>query len=175
VNEFSEYARAPAPMLAEVDLNQLIGDVLALYEPMGIAIHVKLEDKLPLVVGDAMMLRQVLHNLLQNSQDALGGKPHPEIEICSMAIDDKVKLKISDNGEGFPAEIISRVFEPYMTTKRHGTGLGLAIVRKIIEEHKGSIQIQNLKDSSDLDDAAQTGASITIILPSVTKKTGRNL
>lgn len=174
VNEFSEYARAPAPTLVEVDLNQLIEDVLALYEPVGITMHVKLGDHLSPVLGDALMLRQVLHNLLQNAQDALNGKPDPKIEICSMEKDDKIKLSVRDNGDGFPEEIMSRMFEPYTTTKRHGTGLGLAIVRKIVDEHKGSIEIQNLGEEEYADhESEQSGACITIILPVAMKKTGR--
>ncbi len=175
VNEFSEYARAPAPTLVELDLNQLIHDVLALYEPTGITMQVKLDDKLSPVFGDALMLRQVLHNLLQNAQDALQGKPDPRIEICSMGKGDKVKLSIRDNGDGFPEEIMSRIFEPYTTTKRHGTGLGLAIVRKIVDEHKGSIEVQNLSEDEKSADhkPRQGGACITIILPVAINKTGR--
>ena len=164
VNEFSEYARAPVLSLAEVDLNCLIEDVLALYEPMGIEMTATLDRALPPVLGDATMLRQLLHNLLQNAQDALEHRPSPTIVICSMAKDGKVKLSVSDNGEGFPLEIMSRAFEPYMTTKRHGTGLGLAIVKKIVEEHKGNIKIEN---------AEQGGACVTVTLPIAVKTAER--
>ena len=164
VNEFSEYARAPALNLAEVNLNKLIEDVLALYETMGVEVAMKLDPALPAVLGDATMLRQVLHNLLQNAQDALEGRPNPVIVVSSMTQKDKVKLSVIDNGEGFPLEIMSSVFEPYMTTKRHGTGLGLSIVKKIIEEHRGNIKIENQQ---------QGGARVTITLPIVVRKTGR--
>jgi nitrogen fixation/metabolism regulation signal transduction histidine kinase len=173
VNEFSEYARAPAPALSEVDLNQLINDVLALYEPVNVTMQVKLEENLPLVLGDAMMLRQVLHNLLQNAQDALNGKPDPEIEICSTVKDDKVKLIIRDNGHGFPEEIMPRIFEPYTTTKKHGTGLGLAIVKKIIDEHKGSIKIQNSSKAGSTE-SGHDGVCITILLPMAKTRTGNS-
>jgi nitrogen fixation/metabolism regulation signal transduction histidine kinase len=163
VNEFSEYARAPALNLAEVNLNRLIEDVLALYETMGVEVTMKLDSALPAVSGDATMLRQVLHNLLQNAQDALEGRPNPAIVVSSMTQKDKVKLSVMDNGEGFPLDIMSRVFEPYMTTKRHGTGLGLSIVRKIIEEHGGNIKIENQK---------QGGACVIITLPTAVKKRG---
>ncbi len=164
VNEFSEYARAPTLNLAEVNLNTLIEDVLALYETMGVAITTKLDPALPTVLGDATMLRQVLHNLLQNAQDALEGRPNQTITVSSAMQKDKVKLSVIDNGEGFPLEMMARVFEPYMTTKRYGTGLGLSIVKKIIEEHKGSIKIENVR---------QGGACVTITLPIAAKKTGR--
>lgn len=68
---------------------------------------------------------------------------------------------MTDNGNGFPVEILSRAFEPYMTTKRHGTGLGLAIVKKIIEEHQGIITIENIKAGSQ----EETGAIVLVSLP----------
>lgn len=163
VNEFSEYARSPELNLTEVDLNLLISDVLTLYEPVGVEMRVELQAGLPPVHGDPTMLRQVLHNLLQNAQDALEGRTNPVIEISSAVLDDKVKLIIRDNGIGFPLEILSHAFEPYMTTKRHGTGLGLAIVKKIVEEHKGGIKLEN---------AQRGGACITVVLPVATGTTG---
>ena len=156
VNEFSEYARAPAPNLAKVDLNNLINDVLALYQWPVIKIKAELARKLPEVQGDVTLLRQVLHNLLQNAQDALEGQPKPIITISSEVANGKIKLTVSDNGCGFSLDMMARVFEPYATTKRHGTGLGLAIVKKIVEEHKGSIKIENQE---------QGGARVTVLLP----------
>jgi nitrogen fixation/metabolism regulation signal transduction histidine kinase len=164
VNEFSEYARAPALNPSELDLNRLIEDVLALYEPARIAISVKLSRSRALVMGDVTMLRQVLHNLLQNAQDALEDKPDPRIEIATAKRGDKVHLTVRDNGSGFPPEMMARVFEPYITTKRHGTGLGLAIVKKIVDEHKGTIRIENGEDG---------GACVTIVLPAAGKKMER--
>ncbi|MEY3747921.1 MAG: hypothetical protein RL194_1380, partial [Pseudomonadota bacterium] len=165
VNEFSEYARAPALNLTEVDLNQLIEDVMALYEPVGVRIQLELGKAPKLVRGDATMLRQVLHNLLQNAQDALDGKPQPKIVLSTARHGDKVQLTVVDNGDGFPPEMMARVFEPYITTKRHGTGLGLAIVKKIVDEHKGSIKIENSEGG---------GASVTIVLPSASKQAEQN-
>ncbi len=161
VNEFSEYARAPALNLTQVDLNRLIEDVMALYEPVGIQIHVKLSKVKSLVLGDATMLRQVLHNLLQNAQDALETKPKPHIVLSTAKHGEKIHLTVMDNGDGFPPEMMARVFEPYITTKRHGTGLGLAIVKKIVDEHRGSIKIENSEHG---------GACVTIILPVASKK-----
>lgn len=156
VNEFSEYARAPALNLSELDLNGLIKEVLALYEPSGIRISVDIPKSAALVRGDVTMLRQVLHNLLQNAQDAMHGQPDPTIQISSMKRSGTIRLTIADNGSGFPEDMITRAFEPYVTTKHHGTGLGLAIVKKIVEEHQGEIQIKN---------RAEGGATITITLP----------
>lgn len=161
VNEFSEYARAPALNLTTLDFNQLVKDVLALYEPQGIKFKVTLAKQSIHVLGDPTMLRQVLHNLLQNAQDALDGVKNATIELTTKKKADEVLLLVSDNGAGFPVEILSRAFEPYMTTKNHGTGLGLAIVKKIIEEHKGSITIEN----ADVESVGHTGAIIAVSLP----------
>lgn len=143
VNEFSEYARAPAVNLARLDIHTLISEVLALYEPPGMKLEVDLGTEELSVRGDATMLRQVMHNLLQNAQDALDGVVEPVIRVSSALEKGMICLAVCDNGSGFPPELLARAFEPYVTTKRHGTGLGLAIVKKIVEEHKGSIQISN--------------------------------
>ncbi len=156
VDEFSEYARSPTLNLAPINLVQLIQDVLALYESHGVRIETVFADGMPMVRGDATMLRQVLHNLLKNAQDALEGRPYPLIRVNVAPEHGMVKMDISDNGAGFPADLIGRAFEPYVTTKRHGTGLGLAIVKKIVEEHKGSIKIEN---------RPKGGACIVLSLP----------
>ncbi|SNR79103.1 Signal transduction histidine kinase involved in nitrogen fixation and metabolism regulation [Methylobacillus rhizosphaerae] len=161
VNEFSEYARLPVLNPSTVDLKQLIQDVLALYEAGNVSIMVDIPADLPKVYGDATMLRQVLHNLLQNAQDALDDHEQPEIKIDCKLVEDKVKLCVQDNGTGFPLEILSHAFEPYMTTKHHGTGLGLAIVKKIIEEHKGNIKVENLEHH---------GAIVTVTIPIAERK-----
>ncbi len=156
VNEFSEYARAPAVNFSDVDLNHLILEVLDLYAPEAISIDLTLAPQLSLIVGDANMLRQVLHNLLQNAQDALEGQPNAKIAVSTIQQASNIYLTVQDNGTGFPLELLTRVFEPYMTTKKHGTGLGLAIVKKIIEEHHGSISVENL---------AQGGAMVSLVFP----------
>lgn len=156
VDEFSEYARSPALNLGALDFNALVRDVLTLYESHGIQITLDTEDKLPLVHGDTTMLRQVLHNLLKNAQDVLEGRLDPLIHVKISSENGMVRLAISDNGPGFPSELITRAFEPYVTTKRHGTGLGLAIVKKIVEEHKGTIKIEN---------QPQGGATVSLLLP----------
>ena len=156
VDEFREYARLPAPVLEALDLNGLVKDVLSLYEHCGARIEARLEPGLAPVYGDRNQLRQVIHNLLQNSQDALAGRANPRIEIITSRYGRGALLRIVDNGCGFPDAIVKRAFEPYVTTKPRGTGLGLAIVKKIIDEHRGSIAIEN---------AGQSGASVCISLP----------
>lgn len=161
VNEFSEYARSPAPHLEKLDLNALIREVVSLYDLPKVKIDLVLMDQACTIKGDSTMLRQVLHNLVQNAQDALIAQSQPVILIKTVALDGMLILTVQDNGNGFPAQIMSNPFEPYMTTKPHGTGLGLAIVKKIIEEHKGSIRIENISHH----DASETGAIVSISIP----------
>ena len=155
VNEFSDYARMPAPELAPLDLNALIGEVLGLYETSSAQIVAELAPDLPAVWGDASQLRQLIHDLLRNAEDAQEGLPQARIEIKTRELDDMGELIVVDHGPGFPPEIIARVFEPYVTTKVRGTGLGLAIVKKIVDEHQGRIRINNLQP---------TGAEVSIRL-----------
>jgi nitrogen fixation/metabolism regulation signal transduction histidine kinase len=156
VNEFSDYARMPAPELVSLDLNAVIGEVLGLYETSSARIDVALEADVPPVRGDATQMRQIIHNLLRNAEDAQDGAPEPRIGVLTRLIDGAAELTISDCGPGFPAEIMARVFEPYVTTKVRGTGLGLAIVKKIVDEHHGSIRISNRQP---------VGAEVSIRLP----------
>jgi nitrogen fixation/metabolism regulation signal transduction histidine kinase len=147
VDDFGDYARTPAPQLEGLDLNRLVTDVLSLYEQSGTHVLAKLQPSLPSVRGDPDQLRQVIHNLLQNAQDALAGTPDPKIEVETTFVPTgpggQAWLKIVDNGCGFAATVMERAFEPYVTTKPKGSGLGLAIVKKIIDEHHGTISIQN--------------------------------
>jgi nitrogen fixation/metabolism regulation signal transduction histidine kinase len=159
VDEFRDYARTPAPQLGGLDLNRLAAEVLALYEQSGTRIHASLGENLPLVRGDPDRLRQVIHNLLQNAQDALAGSSDPKIEVTTELAEGQVWLRISDNGCGFPDAIIKGAFEPYVTTKPKGTGLGLAIVKRIIEEHHGTVTIENRAGKEG------RGAAVRISLP----------
>jgi nitrogen fixation/metabolism regulation signal transduction histidine kinase len=160
VDDFGDYARMPAPALGRLDLNALANEVLALYENSRVPISKRLAPALPPVWADGAQIRQVIHNLVQNAQDALeharGTGRAPAIEVRTELAEDGVRLAVSDNGGGFPEELIARIFEPYVTTKPRGTGLGLAIVKKIIDEHHGSVAIENRPAS---------GAQVTVLLP----------
>ena len=156
VDDFAEYARTPAPSLQALDLNELVSEVLGLYEHAGALVRPLLQSGLPPVIGDPTQLRQVIHNLLQNAQDALAASSVPRIEVQTERVGNQVCLRISDNGCGFPEAIILRAFEPYVTTKPGGTGLGLAIVKKIIDEHNGAVKVENLPVG---------GACVSITLP----------
>ncbi|MBA3695897.1 MAG: HAMP domain-containing protein [Methylotenera sp.] len=172
VNEFSEYARSPAPQLAKLDLNRLIIDVMSLYDLPGIKIQMDLEKQPYYIKGDSTMLRQVLHNLLQNAQDAMATSESPVISVKTYIANETLTLTVQDNGAGFQAGMMPHAFEPYMTTKSHGTGLGLAIVKKIIEEHKGSIKIENVVTiASSKNVNTQAGAVVIVQIPLLIEKT----
>jgi nitrogen fixation/metabolism regulation signal transduction histidine kinase len=156
VDDFRDYSRLPAPVFAAFDLNLLVQEVLALYEVPGQAPVCQLAAGLPLVQADSAQIRQVIHNLVQNAQDALSGRPDPRVEIRTELSGAHVRFTVADNGSGFPEEMMSRIFEPYVTTKPRGTGLGLAIVKKIVDEHRGTIAIEN---------RPQQGATVSVLLP----------
>ena len=156
VNDFRDYARLPPPVLATVDLNGLIGDVLGLYESAKSRVDVELEPTLPPVKADTNQLRQVIHNLLANAQDALVDSVDGRVQIATRQDGRRAVLVVTDNGPGFPPTTLTRAFEPYVTTKAKGTGLGLAIVKKIVDEHNGDVQLTN---------PATGGAEVIIRLP----------
>jgi nitrogen fixation/metabolism regulation signal transduction histidine kinase len=161
VDDFRDYARLRAPVPAPLDLNALVEDVLALYENSAAPIAARLAAGLPAVWADSAQMRQVIHNLVQNAQDALesavANGVRPAIEVRTELAGDRVRLAVSDNGGGFPEELMARIFEPYVTTKPRGMGLGLAIVKKIVDEHHGSVAIENRPNR---------GASVSVLLPS---------
>ena len=156
VNEFSAYARMPAPELGQLDLNALISELLGLYESSQNRINIELDAVLPAVWGDASQLRQIIHNLLRNAQDAQEGVEAAQIGVTTRVVEGMAELLVTDCGPGFPPEIMARAFEPYVTSKAGGTGLGLAIVKKIVDEHQGHIRIKNRQP---------TGAEVSIRLP----------
>jgi nitrogen fixation/metabolism regulation signal transduction histidine kinase len=171
VDDFRDYAKAPPAVLEPLDLNGLIEEILRLYQAgdESDVIHAALAPGLPRVMGDQTQLRQVIHNLLQNAQDALADRapdaPLPRIDLTTETIHYQgadgaagtaVRLAIVDNGPGFAPKILSRAFEPYVTSKVRGTGLGLPMVKKIIDEHGGRIDIANRSDGM--------GASVFILL-----------
>jgi two-component system, NtrC family, nitrogen regulation sensor histidine kinase NtrY len=162
VVEFADYARAPSPKMGPVDMHQLLHEVLGLYEAANVPVTPRLEATQAMVKGDATRLRQVVHNLLQNAQDALQDQNTPEIVIGTENRDGALYVRVEDNGHGFPENLLARAFDPYVTTKLKGTGLGLAIVKKIVEEHGGAIEIRNTEPS---------GTQVSFTLPTLTEET----
>jgi len=172
VDDFREYARTPPAVLQNLQLNDLIAEVMTLYGidegrgPIKIALAA-----LPAIKGDPTQLRQVIHNLLQNAQDAVADQPHPQVLLETKTVEYgdpdaggktpmAVRMTVSDNGPGFPARILTRAFEPYVTTKAKGTGLGLATVKKIVDEHGARIDIRNREKTAE---DALGGAQISIL------------
>lgn len=163
VNEFRDYARLPSADLKPLDLNALIHDVLQLYAPefSEVPITSVLAADCPPILGDAQQLRQVIHNLLQNAQDATLARLHAsapgataqdsaEVSISTQYNPDsrRVRMTVRDHGTGFAPHILQRAFEPYVTTKAKGTGLGLAVVKKIADEHGARIDLSNRYQSA---------------------------
>jgi len=167
VNEFRDYARLPAAELKPVDLNALVVDVLHLYPPdhhPSVALRFELDERCRPIRADAQQIRQVIHNLLQNAQDAAEVTAHRsghqgEVVIRTRLSDSgqRVRLTVQDSGTGFAEHILKRAFEPYVTTKSKGTGLGLAVVKKIADEHGARIELSNR-----IVDGAVAGAQVSL-------------
>ena len=148
VGRFSDFARMPQPEIKTVQLNEVIGQVLQLFEPHfqptrqpPVKLRVDLAPELPTIQADPEQLARVAQNLILNALDAMpqGGA----LTIRTRAQNDGVWLEIEDTGAGLTPEEKERVFTPYYTTKQHGTGLGLAIVQSIISDHKGRILVES--------------------------------
>jgi nitrogen fixation/metabolism regulation signal transduction histidine kinase len=161
VNAFGDYARPPQIETRPLALHALIGEVLDLYEnDQRIQLTRNFAPQDPALRADAGRLRQLLHNLLKNSLEAMSGERKPCIEVGTREVFDNdrlwVELSIADNGPGLPVGFDERWFEPYTTSKQRGTGLGLAVAKKIVEEHGGSIRAENRSGG---------GATFTVRLP----------
>jgi nitrogen fixation/metabolism regulation signal transduction histidine kinase len=162
VNAFSEYARAPEMRVSRFSLNQLVTEVADLYRSQDprATITLDLDPLLSAIEADRGRVRQILNNLLTNALEALEGHPEPRLEISTRLEGGGVSafafMSVCDNGPGFQADLLGRIFDPYVTSKPKGTGLGLAIVKKIVEEHGGRI---------DADNRPEGGARIQVALP----------
>lgn len=162
VNAFSDYARAPDMDIHLFDIEKLAHEVVDLYraQESGIRIVLNSDPNLQKVEADIGRVRQILHNLIRNSVEALENRPSGRIDVGVSASEVQgikvVELVVSDNGPGFQTGSVSQVFDPYVTTKPKGTGLGLAIVKKLVEEHAGTIEAENREEG---------GAIIRIVLP----------
>ena len=174
VNDFRDFAKTPTPQLRPVSINALTTEILGLYE--GSPLRKQLDPQCPDIMGDPTQLRQVIHNLLQNAQDSTleGPTPSDPVEIKTELVpygesngvaQNAVRLTISDCGVGFPAKILARAFEPYVTTKTKGTGLGLAVVKKIIDDHSAKIEIRNRMRGDEV-----IGAQVSILFMNLAKE-----
>lgn len=170
VNEFRDFSRLPAPQKMLLQLNNVVESSLSLYENTSVPIVTQLAKELPLIMADPHQLQQVIHNLIQNAQDATLEKHGPEqalqqaitIETLLSATTGRVVLRIIDQGHGFADFVLDRAFEPYITTKNKGTGLGLAMVKKIADEHEATIKLNNRIDEHKMVLGAQISLSFSI-------------
>ena len=162
VNAFAEYATTPNLIFTRTNLNQLISEVVELYQnsEQKIFIELDLDKTLPMIPIDAQRMRQLAHNLIKNALEAQYSSESKSLKFITRELTERntriLELIAQDSGPGFPVELISRLFEPYVTSKPKGTGLGLAIVKKIVEEHNGTVHAEN-RD--------QQGARIVVRLP----------
>ena len=169
VNAFGKFAEQPKLKTERINIPKIIDEAIGLYskDHKAIKFSSKYTDK-AFIHGDEKKLRQILNNLLKNSIDALIDIEKPRITVATRDIQISntafLELSIEDNGIGFTEETVSKVFEPYVSTKPKGKGLGLAIVKNIVDEHQGHIEIKN----------NQKGASVIITIP-VNQPPNKNL
>jgi nitrogen fixation/metabolism regulation signal transduction histidine kinase len=158
VDEFSQFARMPAPRAVPTDLHALLSDALALYHGLlgDIRIERRFAEKLPKVRVDGEQIRRVIINLVDNAIEATNRSGTITVETHHDRGAALVRLIVSDDGPGIPAAEREKLFMPYYSTKRRGSGLGLAIVRRIVAEHGGTIEVG---------DNVPHGTKFTIELP----------
>jgi two-component system nitrogen regulation sensor histidine kinase NtrY len=177
VDEFSKFARMPAPERKTLDLGKLVGEAVVLQETAHPDIRYRIELPEPAVLAhlDGTMINQAFTNLLKNAAEAIEERlvaaPESgpgEIRVAMAATPDHLTIDIQDNGVGLPDQP-SRLFEPYVTHRAKGTGLGLPIVKKIIEEHDGTLE---LTPAPLFEGCERPGAWARIVLPQVRPERG---
>ena len=149
VDAFSSLARFPASNPHPSDINEVIESALSMFNGRldGIDLYKSLSPDLPRVMADAEAIKRAVANLVDNAAEAMQEGPVREIHIstCLVASRDAVEVAISDTGHGVTSELKEKLFLPYFSTRKRGTGLGLAIVSRVIEEHHGSIRVEENK------------------------------
>lgn len=167
VDEFSVLARFPASRPQPSSLNNLVESALSLFNGSldGIRVHAQLAQDLPSVMADPEAIKRAVANLIDNAAEAMRESALKEITISTalVASRDAVELAISDTGHGVSRDVKERLFLPYFSTKQRGTGLGLAIVSRIVEDHNGSIRVEENKP---------VGSRFVIELPVVVETVG---
>jgi len=158
VDEFSQFARMPAPKRVPTDLHQLLTDALGLYNGLfqDVRITAEFAADLPAVRVDPGQIRRVIINLVDNAIEAMERRGAVSVGTSHDAPNQVVRITVADNGPGIPPSEREKLFMPYYSTKRRGSGLGLAIVRRIVAEHGGSIEVG---------DEVPRGTRFTIELP----------
>lgn len=146
VDEFSLLARFPAAQPQAADINGIVESALGMFDGRldGIAVRKSLSGDLPRVLADPDAMKRAIANLVDNAAEAMQDSLVKEIRISTaLAVDrDTIEIVIADTGHGISSELKQKLFLPYFSTKKRGTGLGLAIVSRIIEDHRGSIRVE---------------------------------
>jgi nitrogen fixation/metabolism regulation signal transduction histidine kinase len=149
VDEFSALARFPASRPQPASLNTLVEGALMMFEGRleGIRVRTELAHDLPAVLADPEAIKRAVANLVDNAAEAMQNAMLKEITVSTALVvsRDAVELVVSDTGQGVSRDVKERLFLPYFSTKRRGTGLGLAIVSRIVEDHRGSIRVEENK------------------------------
>lgn len=149
VDEFSTLARFPTAQPQSANINSIVNNTLAMFDGRldNIRVRTSLSPELPNVMADPEAIKRALANLLDNAAEAMQNAMFREIEISTalVAARDVVEIAVADTGHGVTRELKERLFLPYFSTKKRGTGLGLAIVHRIIEDHHGSIRVEENK------------------------------
>jgi two-component system nitrogen regulation sensor histidine kinase NtrY len=149
VDEFSALARFPASRPQPASLNMLVEGALMMFEGRleGVRVRTELAHDLPAVLADPEAIKRAVANLVDNAAEAMQNAVLKEITVSTalVASRDAIELVVSDTGQGVSRDVKERLFLPYFSTKRRGTGLGLAIVSRIVEDHHGSIRVEENK------------------------------
>jgi two-component system, NtrC family, nitrogen regulation sensor histidine kinase NtrY len=167
VDEFSQFARLPRPVLTAMNLSEAAQQVMSLYAPHDGIQHVGMFEPGLWVLGDRDQLTQVLVNLVKNAEEAMSQQGGGTVTVRTFASGTQAILEVSDSGPGIPEALKERLFEPYVTSKPQGTGLGLAIALRIAQEHEGRLVAENVANP-DAPDA--TGATFRLSLPRVSER-----
>ncbi|HME36395.1 MAG TPA: ATP-binding protein [Candidatus Sulfotelmatobacter sp.] len=146
VDEFSTLARFPVAKPQPADINEVIENALSMFNGRldGIGVHTALASDLPRVMADSEAIKRAIANLVDNAAEASQDSVVREIEISTalVASRDAIEIAVADTGHGVTRELKEKLFLPYFSTKKRGTGLGLAIVSRIVEDHHGSIRVE---------------------------------
>jgi two-component system nitrogen regulation sensor histidine kinase NtrY len=158
VDEFSQFARMPAPRAVPTDQHAFVNETLALYDGLFGAVEFErhYDSRVSQVRLDPEQLKRVMINLIDNAIEAMGRQGTIVIETARDVSNSLVRIVVADTGPGIPAAERDKLFLPYYSTKGRGSGLGLAIVRRIVAEHGGNI---------DVTDNVPTGTRFIIELP----------
>lgn len=151
VDEFSSLARFPAAQPRPASINEIVEGALAMFDGRldGIEVRKQLDATLPPAMADPEAIKRALANLIDNAAEATQHSLVREIHIATSLVESKdaVEITVADTGHGINREVKEKLFLPYFSTKKRGTGLGLAIVRRIVEDHHGSIRVEENQPS----------------------------